>query len=320
MLFSKKKTEVEEVDLNDVFVWTEAVNCGEILKPMLMSFLAHHNRKIYVFGLQNDLRDLETHSQTIPIALDTKDAEVFFSREDLRLIISSYSKGHMGTAALWSRIILSREESFMIHLDADTIFVGDVVNPILAALRSGFSIAGPRRNYRHHQGNLGIWRKVVYRYHRDSVHTYAFGFNRKLISISSDRLENLINGEGYNQIHSQLFPILDFFDRITFHLTRKKPAYYFSTPNSDGRNEFGSSNEIEENVISFFAVGSGCAFYKGKSVSASKEYMEIAQRSFATFSKYLLDDPVDITPLELPKLEEKLRRLDKRKWILQETS
>jgi hypothetical protein len=63
-------------------------------------------------------------------------------------------------------------------------------------------------------------------------------------------------------------------------------------------------------------VGSGCAFYYGRALSSSLEYMEIAKQSFATFASYFLDIKVKYSKLELPELEEKLKRLDKKTWTL----
>jgi len=301
---------------SEVFIWTEAINCGEILTPFVRSFLQHHDYKIYIFGLGEDLKNMETSDQLFLVALDNRESELLIPQDDSALIVSKFQKGHSGTAALWSSIISHRREEFLIHLDADSVFLGNVIDPILAPLRDGYSIAGPRRLYREHPGRLNLWRKVVYRFHRDAVQTYAFGFNRTDVNIDQNKLERLINGEGKNQFYSRLFPILDFFDRVTFYLARKKSIFYFSPPGIDPKYANKECDCIERNLISFFAVGSGCAFYYGRALSSSLEYMEIAKQSFATFASYFLDIKVKYSQLELPELEEKLKRLDKKTWTL----
>jgi len=63
-------------------------------------------------------------------------------------ILKGYKKGHLGTAALWEHIINTRKEDFFVHLDADTIFVGDALREIIDALKfDGYASAGSRRVY-----------------------------------------------------------------------------------------------------------------------------------------------------------------------------
>ena len=310
---------IQETNSNlDLFIWTEAINCGEILTPFVHSFLQHHGHKIHVFGLSNDLKNLRTSDSLVLVALDNKESESVIPREDSALIISKFQNGHSGTAALWSSIISHRWETFLIHLDADSIFLGNIIDPIFAPLKDGHSIAGPRRYYRRHPGKLNLWRKVTYRFCRDAIHTYAFGLNRTDVTLKQGLLEKLINGEGRNRLVTRLFPILDFFDRVTFYLAKKKPIYYFSSPAVYAKNYNEEGDEIAKNLISFFAVGSGCAFYYGRAISSSREYMEIAQQSFATYAKHFLEDDINYAHLEMPELEEKLKKLDKKTWSLRE--
>ena len=49
----------------NVFIWTEAFNCGEILGPMLSSYLKHNNWPIHVFGTQSDLDEVSIQSELI---------------------------------------------------------------------------------------------------------------------------------------------------------------------------------------------------------------------------------------------------------------
>lgn len=309
-----KTCQVESESSTDVFIWTEAINCGEILSAFTLSFLRHHNQKIHIFGLLEDLRKIPPDNRVTLVALDTKNAESFATRSDLDLIILSYKQGHSGTAALWSEIITNRTETFLVHFDADIVFIGDVLSPILGALRNGYAIVGSRRHYRNHPGKLSPLRTLLYRFHKDSIHTHAFGFNRSLIDLPKDKLQSSINGVGRNKIQTKFFPILDFFDRISFYLAKKGPVQYF--PHAVIQNDTLMSNSIDENLIMFVAAGSGCSFYYGRSTSQSQTYMKVAQESFAVYAKYLLNDRIMFPIRELPDLEDKLRRLDKFTWTL----
>jgi len=57
----------------DVFIWAEAYNCGEILNPMLRSYLQHRNLQIYVFPTKLDFKEVDIDSElVIPAFLDEK--------------------------------------------------------------------------------------------------------------------------------------------------------------------------------------------------------------------------------------------------------
>ena len=303
-------------DTKDLFVWTELVNCGEIGVPFLESFLAHHDVTIHVFGLLSDLHHLPNNPQVIKIPLDSDHESDFISKDVKSLIIDRFKLGHSGTAALWSAIISNRQERYLIHLDSDTVFLGNIVSLLEQKLREGFAVVGPRRLYASHDGELTRWQKVLYKFYSDAIHTYAFGFDRTMIYSRGEQLTSMISGQGRNRFVSRVFPVIDFFDRITFMLAKEGDSFFYCAPSDTSNNSVNDPTDLEEALISFFAVGSGCAFYFGRATSESKTYAKIAIQSFALFSMYLLDFRVEATPLSLPKIEAKLKALDRKTWTL----
>ena len=151
---------------------------------------------------------------------------------------------------------------------------------------------------------------------RDSINTHAFGFQRECIKFSKVKIMSLINGDLGNKILNRVFPVIDFFDRLTFFLSRVQGIYYLDSE-KQGRSGFHNRyGEFESKMISFAAVGSGYAFFHGNAKSTSPSYEQFAISSYALYSKHLLGKDIGIAPLESPYLEEKIARLDKSKWIL----
>ena len=105
---------------NDVFIWTEAYNCGEILNPMLNSYIRHNKYPINIFGTENDLAYIKTQSPLLKHQ-NLKNTKGLIKIENR--ILQKYKHGHKGTAELWSHIITNRPEKYYLHLDSDTIFL-----------------------------------------------------------------------------------------------------------------------------------------------------------------------------------------------------
>ena len=164
----------------DVFVWTEAFNCGEILNPMLSSYIKHNNLPIHVFGTQSDLDEVSVKSELVLFEkLDKK--QKFVSIENK--IMSGYKNGHKGTAILWEYLIISRKEEIFIHLDSDTIFLDNVITDLVSAIKTeGYSIAGSRRAYKNRgyrkEGKDGKLLDL----RPDTVNTDCFAFHTKYIN------------------------------------------------------------------------------------------------------------------------------------------
>jgi hypothetical protein len=305
----------------EYFIWTEAVGCGEILPPCLESYLKHHKEKIHVFGYPEDLANIPKSTQIIPMVIQDLPREfghgmnLSFEKE----LRSAYQSGHEGTALLWAKIVAHRNENFLLHLDSDTVFLGDVVSPIITQLKKGYGVVGTRRPYKEQvrNGNVKGYRRFQFFFYRDAVNTYAFGFHRGSIkSKSVIDIQNKIMNRYSSRILQRLFPVIDFFDSLTFQLAHARGIFYLDSFNQAKSGKHSRYGEFESLMISFAAVGSGCNFYKNPQVRTSESYREFALASFSLYSKYLLDKEIETTPLNSPYLVNLLEKLDKTTWTL----
>ena len=242
----------------EIFIWTEAFNCGEILNPMLTSFLKHHSYPIHVFGSKEDFREVTIKSDLIIFENFRKKTKLFSISEDK--VLNGYKKGHKGTAILWEHIINSRSENIFIHLDSDTIFLGDVITELIYAIKSeGFVLAGSRRPYKfrpyRREGRDG--RQLDLR--SDCVNTDCFAFTKDYFrTYPKFWLRRKILGKQVS-----LKPIVDFFDPITFEITKNGGRIKFmDSPDQGNSSSTNHESKFIKNRISFAAVGSGCNFYK----------------------------------------------------------
>jgi hypothetical protein len=119
-----------------------------------------------------------------------------------------------------------------------------------------------------------------------------------------------------SRILERIFPVIDFFDSVTFRLARAKGIFYLDSDNQAKSGKHSRYGEFESLMISFAAVGSGCNFYKNPQVLTSESYREFALASFSLYSKYLLDKEIGVTPLDSPYLVNLLEKLDKKTWTL----
>jgi hypothetical protein len=291
------------------FVWTEAFNCGELLDPFLSSYLKHNNYPIFVYGFKSDLEKISVRNSLVrPVDLSNIKFRKKLIEEEIK---SAYKHGHLGTATLWAFLIKTREETYFVHLDADNIFLDNVISDFEVAIKEGFDMAGSRRAYKNRgyrqsgiDGSLLNWRP-------DAINTDCFCFSRtKINKLSFKWLIRKIQGK-----RTSLLPVVDFFDPITFELLMKRTKIkYFEFETND---ESRSSNlGFIDKRISFAAVGSGINFYKNPEVSTSEGYRKFALASYSLYSKYFLDENLPIPPLEAPDLVKKLESLDLDSWTL----
>lgn len=299
---------------DSVFIWTEALGCGEILDPMVRSYLAHHEASIHVIGYESDLKDLPKDPRIIPMVIDEEGSHLNLKRSDIQL---AYQSGHRGTALLWTKIIKSRSEQVLVHLDADNIFLGDVLSLILDPMQKGYSVTGTRRPYRYRLSKSALIHKVIHHFRRDCVNTHSFAFNRELIKLEEETVMSFIEGRGRNKFSPYVLPVIDFFDNLTFYLARKgNGVFYLDSENQSRHGHHTRYGTMESRLISFAAVGSGSAFYKNPGAKTSESYKDFALSSYSLFSKYLLDKDIDYPMLESPYLVDLLSRLDKSTWTL----
>jgi hypothetical protein len=293
---------------SEVYVWTEALGCAEILGPMLRSYVTHNNHLIHVYVYEEEMLQIPVHKNIQPVAISFNSPNSSLRRE----ITEGYKQGHLGTARLWSHIIKNIETKYFIHLDADSIFLNEVVD-ILSEKVHNYGVVGSRRPYRLNSVKRTI-RNFSLRWMPDSVNTHCFAFKNTFLDIEREDLTELILARNQTTIKKIFRPVIDFFDPVTFHLRKNYGIHYLDSFDQKRSGEYSRYGDFESRMISFSAVGSGCAFYKGKSIANSKTYEKFAISSFALYSKYLLGEVCEAEPLASEYLEGLLKKLDTNSW------
>jgi hypothetical protein len=202
----------------------------------------------------------------------------------------------------------------LIHIDSDTIFVQNGTNEIIDALtQKGFSIAGPRRPYRHRTYRLSDKSSAKLNNLPDAVNTDCFGFRKTLIKRQPKFLmRRKILGK-----RTSLVPCIDFFDPITFEINnRGGKICYLDSPSAGSHSIPDKQSKFMQSRISFAAVGSGSNFFKNSNVQTSVGYKMFALKSYTLYAKNLLGIDTGLEPLKDKEIEEKLSRLDTVNWIL----
>ena len=294
-----------------LFIWTEAFNCGELLDPFLKSYFAHNYHEINVYAFKNDLEKVEfNHPKLI---LHDLDGVNYKKKNLINLLAKAYKKGHLGTAVLWSWLVKTRSENILAHLDADTIFLGNVVEDLEVAISLGYDLAGTRRPYRfrkYRKEGIDGW---LLNRRKDCLNTDCFYFNKsKLKRIPFFWLVRMIRGRRIG-----LLPVVDFFDPIVFYLLKKKrKILYFDSPNSGFYSKNNLNSQFDSKRISFTAVGSGINFYKNPEIITSPGYKSFALASYSLYSEYILRKKIPVDPLQDRNLQQKVEKLNIEKWDL----
>ena len=297
---------------DEVFIWTEAFNCSEILPPFLKSFTHHHDFTIHIATSKNEFQSLPEieNVRFLPIK-DTLSSKLTYTNE--KAILRGFKKGHLGTARLWNQVIRNRRETFLIHLDADTVFLGDVISPLIAALKQNFDFVGTRRPYLHRgYRTIGTDARLLDQ-HPDASNTDIIGMRRNAIpGRYSPLFTRWIRGK-----RPIRYPVVDFFDPVLFQALRKrKQVQYLDSPERGNQSIPNENSHIFTNRISFAAVGSGLNFLKNPEVTTSPGYRAYAISSYALYAKYLLDMDLGLPTLSNSNIEERLKRLNQRTWTL----
>jgi hypothetical protein len=199
----------------DVFIWTEAYNCGEILNPMINSYVKHNKYPINIFGTEKDLAYIETKSPLLKYQ-NLKSTKTLIKIENQ--ILQKYKHGHKGTAELWAHIITYRPERYFLHLDSDTIFLSDVITDLIGAVKlKGYSLAGSRRPYLHRTYRKTGQDGKKLNQLPDVVNTDCFIFDKNLINTWPHfYLKRKIVGR-----RPIKHPVVDFFDPVSFEIISK---------------------------------------------------------------------------------------------------
>jgi hypothetical protein len=301
------------MDRRQIFIWTEAFNCGEILEPMLSSYVKHHNYPINVYATDQDFEGLSVMSPLI--TFETLDSKGGFSSIE-RKILRGYKKGHKGTAILWEYLINEKIGDIYIHLDSDQIFLGDVITDLVRAIKDeGYAIAGSRRAYKNRSYRLGGRDGVRLNQRPDCVNTDCFAFKiNKIRRFPRFWLRRKILGKRIS--HK---PVVDFFDPLTFEIIKKdKKIKYMDSPSEGYSSLINYQSAFMSSRISFAAVGSGCSFFKNGHHNVPEGYWRFALASYSLFAKEFLNKDIGVKPLEDEMLIDKIANLDQSNWVLKE--
>lgn len=299
-----------EREVKKTYIWTEALGCGEILSPMLSSFLHHNAFPINVFIYEEDLKFLPEDPRIIPQIISNISGTLP-NRAELE---QAFARGHEGTALLWAHIIKNEYNRKLIHLDADSIFLGDVITPLLEA-GTNFAAVGSRRPYRHSTARKKI-RKLHLFFTPDALNTHCFLFDPSALHLELSELKRLILAKNRTLAEKIFLPTIDFFDPIVFIIRKKGGIYYLDSDNQSRHGNYSRYGPFESKMISFAAVGTGSAIYKGKTIVASDSYKKFALASYALYSKFLLRKDLNLDVLDSQFLVERLNQLDMHTWEL----
>ncbi|MCC7160289.1 hypothetical protein IT399_00970 [Candidatus Nomurabacteria bacterium] len=321
--------------MNEIFIFTEIVNCGKIGKIALDSFHKYHNQKVHVYGTKSDFEKITTHHNNILIGVDNE-------------IIDGYrNNGHVGTALLWEKVIRECKEKYIIHFDSDTIFRENIIDEIIEKSKE-YDIIGPIRNYHHNpQGIKEIMHLT------DLCQTNCILFNKEKISkhylgeknneipinkILNLSLKSVLKLVKYNirkilgRIHMSVFaqmihgsyPLfkyktIDFFDQVMFDMVDNgAKIYHLDFNDVGGCDKYGKRNNLFEEINNFptpykidfgrklahfSCVGSGMNFYNNKesTKNISPTYVECALDRYALFCKTFYNE--ELTDINLDKYE-----------------
>lgn len=302
------------------FIWTEAIGCGAILRPFLESYAAHHDTPIHIIGYERDLEDLPRTGQFIPLVIGNPREGTTAPDSELRvsknLVENAYESGHNGTALVWAMLAKERSEEILIHLDADTVFLGNVVDPVVEVALKGYGLVGTRRPYRHSRANKSRWQRLATHFMADTVNTHCFAFRRDLLDESLRDLHMLMRGAHPNRAIGVLFPVIDFFDRVSYRLMRRGGVFYLDSEDQGRHGEHTHESPHESKMITFSAVGSGYAFSRNPRADVPETYKHYAMKSYSLFANNLLGIKVDYEQLDNEFVKSQLSRLDRNSWTL----
>lgn len=309
---------------HDIFVFTEVFGCGEIGEIFAQSYLRQNSElndlPIHVFGYKNDLEKITSSPNIIKVRLKP------FGLSGLKLINEYsirylYKRGHAGTAALWTYVIRESKQKYIIHIDSDTVLLGDIVNDLANELTNNeIDLIGPARPYKHNSQKIQFEDDSP-----DLVQTCIFGFNTEKIDTKRPMIEM------FRMVLGTFSPIgrkiLDFFDPVSLEILGNRGKIAFLNHDDVGglnllgsrRNKYPELNDfptirkidVGDKFIHFSAVGTGINVFNNPKNSIPHEYAEYALDRYALYSTIFLDDDLKRDLSEYAGLIRGLKNLTK---------
>ena len=292
----------------NLFIWTEAFNCADLLNPVLKSFCKTSEYQINAFIFDFEFNKINfINDQVVYHRIPTK-FDIRNMRKTLigKWIRAGYKKGHLGTARFWSYLIKSRKEKYFIHFDSDILFLEDSIEEFELGFSNGAVCIGRRRMYLLNKNNIDRVRGI-----RDCIDTVFFGFKINLLRLLPYFfLVPLIRGAG---TINYFWNTLDFFDKITLILSKFGKIVYLDSPEAGNSAEVNYDSKFNKSFIEIFsAVGTGCAVWNrfgsagGMKLDKLSDYQKYALSNYSFYAKYVLKKPIDFPSTEDAKLLEKL--------------
>lgn len=273
-----------------IFIFTEAYNCGLILKKCLESFFKFHpDFCVNIFGTAKDFKEIGKF----------KNINYFELSNDNELK-ECFKYGHLGTAHIEAKVIKEFSEGYdyLIHFDSDVIFRKESLSLIIDKINEGYDLIGPIRCYKDNMNGRKDLSEL-----KDVVQTYFHAFNKNKISnFEFDVLRQMIVGY-YNPLNH---PILDYFDPVSFDMLNNGAKIYFLNPDDVGgltfegnrKNKFEELNsdmDVGNNLIHWAGIGSGMRFYFNGQELAHQSYVDWAKEKFALYYKIFYDIDIDVS-------------------------
>ena len=267
------------------YIFTEAYNCGKILKRCLETFHRHHDNKVHIFGKRPDfdeLGEIRTHPNNVLIDVSTD-----------TMLECLYRNGHSGTAYIFAKAFHheTNEHNDIVHFDSDVIFRGECLSDITTKFDEGFDIVGTRRCYRHNRNHRDDVRSQP-----DTVNTFFFGMKKdKIDKVDFNTLRSMC--EGHNAITGH--KIIDFFDPVVYSGLVNGARVHFLDYNDYGCfdengskcNAYPELNELMDfghKIVHFAGVGSGYNNYKNGTTTSS--YSSWSVERFYLYSSSVLGE------------------------------
>jgi hypothetical protein len=287
-------------------VWTEIFGCGPIAGPVVNSYVAHHFWPLTVYGSPQDLEFVPMHPRVNRV-VPTKIHE----GSDAKSVEARYRRGgHAGTAHLWAGLIRSNPGRMLVHIDSDQVFVGNAADDVVAALRAGAVIAGPRRAYMYNDNDRDDVRRLP-----DTVATFCFGFRTESMPRwPRPLLERAIRGR---RVSAR--PALDFFDPVTHRALdgRNRVDYLDSLDLGESAATNISSPFLSKIVQMPSGAASGCALQRRGITEPRTPYEALALKNWDIYRKVLLErsEFQSLKPEEVG-IDKRIQRIDFQTWTV----
>lgn len=272
----------------NTFIFVVSVNCSPITSVMLKSFHKHHpDNIIHIIGTPNDFNELGeigTHENNRLIDISANSE-----------VMEKFKQGHAGTAHVFAMVIkkaFGDYDSF-IHIDSDIYFKRETISLIEHSFEIGYDIVGSRRCYGNNPS--GIKGLEIY---PDSVSTFLFGM--KIDKIPNYSFEELVKYCAGGS-HPLGWIVLDFFDGV-IHGAMNNGAHVMMVDwniigsqdiNGLKNNNYQTNMHMDcgSHIIHFGGVGSGYAYFNGKS-KPEDSYAKWAVGRWSMFSKLFYDTDI----------------------------